>query len=112
MRAAYHLDRNIEIANVPTPGGKDKAGAPLKSLSNWVVYPAQKETSKASDNYAQGQLQPVAHVSFVIDFEDDFKLPKAVRHENQVYQIRGVEEIGYREYLRLLCESPRAYEAV
>jgi hypothetical protein len=110
MSIAGERDRLIGIAIVDSED--DDAGAPVAAYGEFVEYWAHKEEARAEADYGDGLRTPVAQVSFVIEFDSNLFLPLAVKYDGTIFDVLALEEIGYREELRLRCRAARRTGAV
>lgn len=110
MISAGERDRLIKVAGIEFTD--DDSGAPLTNYGEWIELWAKKESAQLSQVVEAHQRQPLARVAFVVEFGEDLTLPLAVQYDGTIYHAESLEEIGYRQDLRIVCQAVRRAGAV
>lgn len=106
MISAGQRDRVIYLAP-GIPSKEPGSGARVTVPGAWAMYYAMKEENKVSAVHQENQVQPIADLAFIVDYEKDLTMPLFLRFEDDVFEVRSIEEVGYRENMRIRCQRAR-----
>lgn len=101
MISAGERDRQIEIA--PLEFVEDDAAAPEYLAAAWVPLWAKKVDVSVESNYDVRMRQAVGKVAFIVEYSESIELPLMVRYEGSLFDVLTLEELGFKEDIKLVC---------
>lgn len=110
MINAGQMDRVIAYA--PVVFSVDDAAGPVPQPGLWTTLWAKKDDVQLTSESNARQSMTMAQVSFTVDFVESIVMPGFVRYDNQLFELIAIEEIGYRQYLKLQCRYPNIQGAL
>lgn len=105
MISVGERDRLIEVAAQESQD--DDAGAPNYEAAAWTSYFAKKVDVSLESVHTQQMRQPAGRVAFIIEYVEDLELPLFLRYEGDIFDVITLEELGYKEAIKLGCRMIR-----
>lgn len=96
------MDRLIEI-HTRTLAANDY-GEEVESFALLGTSWAKKKQIRAAEDLEADQNTVFNRVSWTIRYRSDFDETARVLYDSKTYHIIGIEEIGYKEFIRIITE--------